>query len=582
MKLTHVRIKDFRSFSGEHIFDLADGANYFVGPNNCGKSNLVRALELALDPDVEYVPDRDRPMKDSASGGRKVTTRITLTFEVGKSSPEKTLLSYANAYERLLTAKSTYAEEGQIHFVTTFTSPARQVSFQAKRAGARSAPVESREHQQLLRQFHSVVRFAVIHSGEDLESLLQGKFREILQLVIEDHLSSELETAADARARYVGTLQTSVLEPLRSRIEGLVGGIFPEITAATLIPEVPTVEQTLSSVEIRLGDLVPTKLTEKGTGVRGAVLLSMLQYLAEESRRSLVLAVEEPEAFLHPAAQEAIRSELEQLAARSDVSVLTTTHSPYVISRRAEASVTELRKNGEGFTECARAARGDDSRAELLGSLFRDPALSAVIDRSLCIPTTAVAIVITEGYTDDLFLRLVLEANGHAELLDGFVFVPAGKAEKVVLQAIAARAASSAPVIALLDSDDQGRAARDKLKAFQWSTTRDIVMLGEWPGACASHPDVEIEDLLPLSAVEKLIAKIGEGKAIDGWRGCDPTPHRSYSSSFKDEAISTLESFLPKSDVGGMLWLAELLVQRAKKMSEAAARAAEHRSGSPR
>ncbi|GCD90180.1 ATP-dependent endonuclease [Nocardioides sp. LS1] len=582
MKLTHVRIKDFRSFSGEHIFDLADGANYFVGPNNCGKSNLIRALELALDPDVEYVPDRDRPMKDAASGGRKVTTRITLTFEVGKSSTEKTLLTYAQAYERLLTAKSTYAEEGQIHFVTTFTSPARQASFQAKRAGARSAPVESKEHQLLLRQFHSLVRFAVIHSGEDLESLLQGKFLEILHLVIEDHLSTELQTAAEARDRYVGTLQKSVLEPLRSRIQGLVGGIFPEITAATLIPDVPTVEQTLSSVEILLGDLVPTQLADKGTGVRGAVLLSMLQYLAEESRRSLVLAVEEPEAFLHPAAQESVCSELEQLAARSDVSVLTTTHSPYVISRSAQASVTELRKNHEGFTERARSAMGNDSRAELLGSLFRDPAMSAVIDRSLQIPPTATAIVVTEGYTDDLFLRLVLDATGQATLLDGFVFVPAGKAEKVVLQAIAARAASSVPVIALLDFDDQGRAARDKLKAFQWSTTRDIIMLGDWPGACAAHPDVEIEDLLPSSAIEKLIARVGDAKAIEGWTRCDPTTHRRYSSSFKDEAIVSLEKVLPKSDAGGMLWLAEVLVQRATKMSGAAARAAEYMAAGTR
>lgn len=45
------QIKDFRSFSGEHEFDVSAGVNYFIGPNNCGKSNLIRALELALDPD---------------------------------------------------------------------------------------------------------------------------------------------------------------------------------------------------------------------------------------------------------------------------------------------------------------------------------------------------------------------------------------------------------------------------------------------------------------------------------------------------------------------------------------------------
>ena len=70
MKLTHIRIKDFRSFAGEHEFDVSSGVNYFVGPNNCGKSNLVRALELALDPDTHYTPDLDRPASSAGSPTR--------------------------------------------------------------------------------------------------------------------------------------------------------------------------------------------------------------------------------------------------------------------------------------------------------------------------------------------------------------------------------------------------------------------------------------------------------------------------------------------------------------------------------
>src|SRR5580765_6635304 len=98
MKLTRVRIKDFRSFSCEHEFDVSSGVNYFVGPNNCGKSNLVRALDLALDQDAMYVIERDRPARPGAVGAPP-TTRITLTFHVGRTSPEVTLLKRANEYE---------------------------------------------------------------------------------------------------------------------------------------------------------------------------------------------------------------------------------------------------------------------------------------------------------------------------------------------------------------------------------------------------------------------------------------------------------------------------------------------------
>ena len=96
----------------------------------------------------------------------------------------------------------------------------------------------------------------------------------------------------------------------------------------------------------------------------------MLRYLADQSKRSLVLAVEEPEAFLHPGAQELIRDHLEALALRHDVTLLVTTHSPYVISRHSTAKITELRKGLTASRVPAGAANGDESRADLLGSLF--------------------------------------------------------------------------------------------------------------------------------------------------------------------------------------------------------------------
>ena len=430
MKLTHIRIKDFRSFSGEHDFDVSSGVNYFVGPNNCGKSNLIRALELALDPDAISSAERDRPAREDQRG-KPPTTRITLTFGVGKSGPEVTLLRRAQEYEMAVrearrapigNGVQTYADDHEVRLVTTFTGGGWQTSFQAKGQGASSLAGDSDLHQKLEDQFRSALRFAVIHSGEDLDSLLRGKFREILQLVISDHLSNELTKAEAARADYLATLQAELLEPLRSRVLERVAAMFPEITVANLVPDVPTVAETLSSVDVQLGDLVTTELKDKGTGVRGAVLVSMLQYLAEQSRRSLVLAVEEPEAFLHPAGQEAIRGHLEDLAMRADVSLLVTTHSPYVISRSAEALLTELRKSPDGATNKAASAPGDESRADLLGSLYRDAGLARVLERSLEIPAGTKAVVITEGYTDGLFIRQCCEAVGRKDLPDGCPF----------------------------------------------------------------------------------------------------------------------------------------------------------------
>lgn len=576
MKLTRVRIKDFRSFAGTHDFDVVSGVNYFVGPNNCGKSNLIRAIELALDPDSRYDPSKDRPARVQA-GGAPVRTRITLTFQAGTTQPEKTLLRYAEDYENAVRKgkSGTNAASGEVHMVTSFeVDGSRKTTFLARGEGAKALAADREELIKLESQFRKVVRFGVVHSGEDLESLLKGKFRQILQLVIQDHLADKLEQANQARQAYLQTLQSELLEPLRAKVLERVQGFFPEITTAHLIPDVSTVDQTLSSVGIQLGDLATTELTEKGTGVRGAVLVSMLQYMAEQSRRSLVMAVEEPEAFLHPAGQEEIGNQLEALATRTDVSLLVTTHSPHVVSRTPDSRITELRKNGDGVTRRGLAAAGDEDRAEILGSLYRDAGLAHVLERALSVPASASAVVITEGYTDDVFLRTCLSAVGKEDLIAGVHFLPAGTAKKVVPQLILMDGATDKPVLALLDKDDNGKAAAEKLKSMD--RQEQVLSLGAWPQACRSGHDVEIEDLLPQEAVKKLIARLGEDQALDGKERCQGVWHYRPSKPWKALAIDELAGVLD-ADTGGMVWLAEEINKRAEALRERKRRAAEAR-----
>lgn len=576
MKLTHIKIKDFRSFSGEHSFDVTSGVNYFVGPNNCGKSNLIKALAIALDPDAQYIPERDAPFRESTAGPAP-RSRITLRFSVGASGPEKTLLSRADAYERRVRESkpmgesaraSTYSSGNELRMVTTFgTQGARQTTFEAKGMGGVSLPAGSHEHKKLEEQFRRLVRFAVIHSGEDLESLLKGKFREILQLVIEDHLSDEMRKATEAREQYLATLQAELLEPLRNQIRDRVSQLFPEIAVAELVPAVPTLAETLSSVDVRLGDAVTTQLSEKGTGVRGAVLVSMLQYLAEQSRRSLVLAVEEPEAFMHPGAQESIRGHLDDLATRSDVSLLVTTHSPYVISRQPDAHVTELGKQPGAGTMRLGSVGGDADRAQLLGSLYRDSGFSNIIERSLTIPDGTSLVVVTEGYTDGRFLEMACRAAGREDVLEGMYFVPAGGASKVVPQAILARAAGRHPVVALLDHDEHGRSAADSLKAFGWRPKFDLVSLNSWKHSCGKEHDVEIEDVLAPEVVAESIKLLGEDLAVDSKFRCEAIWHYRLSKAWKEWAISGLPSMM-KARPGHMVAVAEQLRTQGIRVGE--------------
>lgn len=578
MKLTHIRLANFRSFLDEHEFEIADGANFFVGPNNCGKSNLISALELSMDPESVFVPDRDRPVATQGKGSPKYT-RITLTSQsTDKSSPQTTLLDRPRKYELALRTKQgrdpgrrakTYADNGEIRRVVTFGAQgARQVSYQAKGLGAVSLPIDSSEHVALEGQFLKVGRFGVVHSGEDLESVLNGKFREVLQLVINDHLSTQLADTEKLREKYVKGLRTVLLKPLRERVFERVSSVFSEIKIVDFLPDVPTLNDTLSSVGITLADAASTELKGKGTGLRGAVLISMLQYLADQSRRSLVLAVEEPEAFLHSGAQEGIALQLETLAERQEVTLLVTTHSPHIISRRTDARVTELRKSRDGNTHLAATARGDEDRAELLGALFTDRGLARVLEQATSAPAGTRAVVVTEGYTDGLFLRYGLEAASRADLLEGIHFINAGGAKKVVFQAVLASSATHLPVIAVLDQDAHGRSARDHLKDFGWTTSDHIVYLGAWPRSCGNgnHP-IEIEDLIPLNAAAEISKRLGED-AHDATQKCRGKTHYSYSKAWKELAITQLPNELGNKDLRDFVWLGEEIEKRVIKIAE--------------
>lgn len=579
MKLFHARIKDFRSFVGEHDFDVSPGVNYFVGPNNCGKSNFIAAINLALDPDLGYEPSRDRPAQNSGTGAPP-KTRIALTFKVGSSQVEKTLLTRAREYENAVQSArgsaapaATFADDGEVRLVVAFAGQgARQTSFQAKGTGAASLASDAPELIRLYEQFKKALRLVVLHSGEDLAQVLRGRFREILNFVIRDHLKDEVEAAELARLTYVKALQDQLLHPLQQTVQDLVGGYFPEIDLAELVPDIPALTETLSSVDVRLHDAALTQLAGKGTGVRGAVLVAMLRYLAEQSKRSLVIAVEEPEAFLHPAAQESVMSSLEQLAAQSGVTLLVATHSPYVISQSADARINALHKDALGATRVRCSVAADEDTSVALGPLFRDHGFARIIRHATSIPAGTRGIVITEGYTDGEFLRIGCAAAGTPELLEHLMFVPGNKASQAVVEALVMRSVTDLPIVAVFDSDEPGKAAMKQLTTLNWNTKKDVLSLQSYPDRCGRLQQTEIEDLLPTSVIEQVTALAGgEDVSISGKTRCGDHWHYQPNADWKDAALDHLESVISAADAGGLVWLAEEINRRIAAIEKGSA-----------
>src|SRR4051794_29178167 len=85
MKLTKFKLRNYRSFLDEQEIDFAK-TNVLIGPNNVGKSNFLRAIELFFStihydqnyPTYQY--DRDFP-RDLKSGRTSLTALFLLNAD---------------------------------------------------------------------------------------------------------------------------------------------------------------------------------------------------------------------------------------------------------------------------------------------------------------------------------------------------------------------------------------------------------------------------------------------------------------------------------------------------------------------
>ena len=395
-------------------------------------------------------------------------------------------------------------------------------------------------------------------------SVLEGNFREILHSVVRDRLRNEFETAEDSRRNYVHGLQDSLLRPLRDRLAVDVGGIFPEITDIGLSPDVSSIEQTLSNVEVSVADIVSTPLEAKGTGVRGGVLVAMLSYLALNANRGMVFALEEPEAFLHPAAQEMLRDQLEELASAQGVSLLVTTHSPFIMTRSANGRVFCLAKDREGRTRLSEQARGDEDHAPLIGDLLREITVESLLASSTELPADAEAVVLVEGEGDKFCLELAASTVGRPELLDGIVIRPTGGTIKMIAHAVITRAATDLPLLILTDNDAPGREPKSRLvgNTFGFNKNQFINYSNVFDSGWAQEP-VEAEDVFDPQLIEDFVQANGRSIIAGSKKRPDGMFHYDLDSTAKEALKLWLSERTRPHHVARWINLLLLLRERA-------------------
>jgi predicted ATP-dependent endonuclease of OLD family len=530
------------------VLDLSDRGNHIAGPNNAGKSNIIRALRLALNPETEpnYNPDLDQPKQMDWA-----RPRIRLDFEMQrKRSRYQTLLKYAKEYEESIVGENepTFAEEGIVKYEAKFrkSKDSRQEEIRAKGSGAISGDRELRE--KALAKFHDSVQLVDIESGEDLDSLLQRGFNTLFTQVLSNEYSNEIDEAKSLQKEYYSFMKDKILGEMNKDVTKNIKTHSSEVTGVEFLPNIVDVDTSLADMNIAIDDAVETPLSEKGTGMRSLLIQMVMSFIADTSRRGLIFAIEEPEAFLHPEQHENLARNLESFTSKSDISLITTTHSPFILADNTPAEVFTVSKDSEGRTE----VQSEDVRQlairnakDLLTGSPEIPDTTGMIDS---VPGDTDLILVTEGITDKCFIEAAAEKTGNEEFLDRTHIHASDGADDAAKNAVVLKEVfNETPVLVILDSDDPGKSAysllTDKLK-FQGK--KEVIKYNQWVNS--KGQPVEAEDLFPEDLIEEFRDKYGE-EAIDGYmKRKNGKKHIKINKNYKNKFVELIEQEADEDD----------------------------------
>lgn len=188
----------------------------------------------------------------------------------------------------------------------------------------------------------------------------------ILDTVTEDKkakIEGILSDVAKQMNRTGGAERVPLIAETERQLNTLLGDFFAgcdlEIEFAT-----PTLEILLTAPKLYVDDGFRNAVENKGHGLQRAVIFTILRRYADHMtsapdgrKRNLILAVEEPELYMHPQAQRTIRRVFRKIVAGSD-QVLFSTHSSLLVDVayfdeiiRMEASSRTV--DGKRTTACA-------------------------------------------------------------------------------------------------------------------------------------------------------------------------------------------------------------------------------------
>ncbi len=514
MRLVSVTVLNYRSITNAYKIRIGQ-QTVLAGPNNEGKSNILRALVVAMravkrigfDAPAAANPQAFRAMAQEFHAWERSynwerdypvhlqlprpdgTSRITLEFELSAQEVAD--------FKRLIGSDL----NGTLPLRISLGPDNRpQINVAKKGPGAKTLTAKSRQIS------------SFVSERMELEHIPAVRTAKSAQEIVSEMVERELETL-EADPRYkaaleaVGKIQKPLLDSLAYKLKETLKKFLPVVNDVKVqIPLEDRYRALRRSCQITVDDGTPTLLQHKGDGIQSLAALGIMQHASEKTakERSRVIAIEEPESHLHPGAMRALRGVLEELSKHHQV--VLSTHNPLFIDRsHIENNIVVRRKK-------ARPAKSIQELRELLGVRASDNLKHAEV------------VLLVEGEHDRISLRALIESRSdlcERSFQQNVLAIDSlGGGTNLAYKAGLFRDALC-QVHCFLDDDVSGRAGFEKARTNGILIDADV----NWP-KCAGMRESEIEDLYAEDLYREAL-KTRFGVLLD-----NPLPKRMKSSKW--------------------------------------------------
>lgn len=340
LELVSIRYQNVRGFY-DATLPLVNEKTLIVGRNNAGKTSALLLLAWLIndaDPErlgrYEELNEQERNLLLPARSARHRARRITLTVNIqdGKTARKFEADQNNNAMLR-------------IGFHVSGTPTAFIQLGQAKRTSGSKSDPQAKELLSRIQAIYSVVH---IPSARDAGSLqFQNRFRNLYRdRLAERALHPGKQSGSHSEYRQIVQVTKSLKKVAKTLLAPMLKDLAESLPPGLLVsPNLPFKEGTEQSVVAWIVEQVTLKLvtgkhdnigvepTDVGAGLQSVLDIAAASVILGEGKsegnKKLVVAVEEPEAFLHPSLQRTIARTL--LSEQYGYKTLVSTHSSILV-----------------------------------------------------------------------------------------------------------------------------------------------------------------------------------------------------------------------------------------------------------